>query len=526
MAVASRGVARDMDSGTDGVGADSRRARRGRGGAGLNLASRTQVSGHYFLRRRLGFALLRRSVRMEIDPVRLQRVLLMVSGGIATVLLVGALAAGWFKPAGLIDDSTNIVAERKSSALYAVVDGRLYPALNLVSARLIAGSADLPTYVNADEIAKWPKGPTVGIEGAPVDTPRVVAPELSRWAVCDTASATKAGRPMVTGIDGRLTLGDGADRLGDDEALLMSYGDTVFLVHGGVRMPVDISDRVITEGLGIEAGAVPVRMSQALYDAIPVGPALVVPAVPEAGSPASGQWAPGVVVGSVVSSRDEASGEDRFYVVATDGVQPVSRVVAAMLRQRDSFGLNTVPQVSPDRLAAVPRVHVLDVDDYPTSRVRVVDAGVHPVTCLAWEWKVHDRQASHYVVRGRSLPVTAAERGKIVSLVGGGRGGVQADEVLVGSGASTFVTTTGAAPDSSRRETLWLVTDSGSRYGVPFDKEALKALGLVLDDVRPAPWPMLQVWPAGPELSRAAALTVHDGTTVAGSARPLQKQGG
>ncbi|MFH0722240.1 type VII secretion protein EccB, partial [Citrobacter braakii] len=171
------------------------------------------------------------------------------------------------------------------------------------------------------------------------------------------------------------------------------------------------------------------------------------------------------LVGSVVSSRDEASGEDRFYVVATDGVQPVSRVVAAMLRQRDSFGLNTVPQVSPDRLAAVPRVHVLDVDDYPTSRVRVVDAGVHPVTCLAWEWKVHDRQASHYVVRGRSLPVTAAERGKIVSLVGGGRGGVQADEVLVGSGASTFVTTTGAAPDSSRRETLWLVTDSGSRYG-------------------------------------------------------------
>lgn len=31
----------------------------------------------------------------------------------------------------------------------------------------------------------------------------------------------------------------------------------------------------------------------------------------------------------------------------------------------------------------------------------------------------------------------------------------------------------------------------------------------MLSQVRPAPWSMLQVWPAGPELSRAAALTVH-----------------
>ena len=134
----------------------------------MNLASRTQVSGHFFLRRRLGFALLRRSVRMEVDPVRWQRVLLMLSAVVAAILVIGGFVVGFFRPAGQITDSTKIVAERKTGTLYAVVDGRLHPALNLVSAQLIAGSPDAPTFVNADEIAKWPKGPTVGIMGAPI----------------------------------------------------------------------------------------------------------------------------------------------------------------------------------------------------------------------------------------------------------------------------------------------------------------------------------------------------------------------
>jgi type VII secretion protein EccB len=503
-------------------------APRERGGFGLNLASRTQVSGHYFLRRRLGFAFLRRSVRMEVDPVRWQRVLLMLSGVVAVVLLIGALVVGWFRPAGQISDSTKIVAERKSGTLYAVVDGRLHPALNLVSAQLIAGSPDLPTFVNADELAKWPKGPTVGIVGAPVDAPRVTSPEVSRWAVCDTASTTVAGAPTVTGINGELTLGEGADLLGDHRALLMSYGDQAFVVHAGVRMPVDLADRTVTEALGIEPGALVQGMSRALYDAIPAGGPLVVPVVPNAGAPARFDWGPSIVVGTVVSSQDVTSGADRFYVVVGDGVQPVTPVAAAMLRQHESFGATTPPKVPPDRLAQAPTRHVLDIDYYPTSRLQVIDPAAQPVACVAWEWKDNDRQAQLHVVTGRGLPITSAQQGQLIKLVGGGSDGVQANQVLLGTAPATFVTATGSALDSPRRETIWLISESGSRYGVPFDEEALRALGLVAERVRPAPWSMLQVWPAGTELSRAAALTVHD--SLEGAAAPVQpptqQQGG
>ena len=431
----------------------------------------------------------------------------MLSAVLGVVLLVGSFVYGWFRPAGVIDSSSKIVADRSHGTVWVVVNSRLHPALNLVSAQLIAGSPDSPTFVSAGEIAKWPKGPTVGIEGAPVEAPAVFSPQVSRWAVCDTAPTTVGGSPLVTGIDGELTLGDTAGELGADDALLLSYGAQGYLVTGTVRMPLDLSDGAVTGALGIRSGAKVTPMSRALFDALPAGGRLVVPVVPGAGGPGPDLGAK-VPVGAVVASRDVAAGADRFYVVLGDGVQEVSPVVAAMLRQHDSFGLATPPQVSPDRLAHVPVRQVLDIDHYPRSPVHLVDVGARPVTCVAWRWSVAERQARLAVVSGRGLPLTPDQHAKLVTLVGGGDG-VQANQVLLGSGAATFVTTTGEALDSPARETLWLISSTGSRYGVPLDDNSLAALGLAASQVRPAPWAMLQVWPAGPELSRAAALTVH-----------------
>lgn len=492
----------------------------------LNLASKTQVSGHFFVRRRLSFALLRRSVRMQVDPVRWQRTMLMLSAVVGVVMLAGAFLIGWFRPAGLVGTS-KIVADRKLGTLYVSVDGRMHPALNLVSAQLIAGSSEPPTFVSAEDLAKWPKGPTVGIIGAPVDSPQMRSPEMSRWAVCDTASNTLSGAPEVTGIDGELTLGHGSHELGDGAAALLSYKRQTFVVTDGARMPVDLGDRTVTSALGVDPSAPVAGMSRALFDALPVGGPLVVPQVPGAGSPARFDFGPDVVVGSVVVSQDVATRGDRFYVVVGDGVQPVSGVVAAMLRQQNSYGAPTPPRVSPDQLGRMPVRHVLDVDYYPKSPLRVVDGRAEPVTCVSWQWGQGERQAVLKVISGRGLPIRTDQQARLVSLVGAGSNRVEADRVLLSGQPATFLTTTGAALDSPRRQTMWLISDSGPRYGVPFDENALRALGLAVSQVRPAPWSMLQVWPAGPELSRSAALTVHN--SLDGAAAPVstrQQQGG
>ena len=188
----------------------------------------------------------------------------MLSAVLGVVLIVGAFVYGWFRPAGVIGDSSKVVADRSSGAIYVVVGKRLYPALNLVSAQLIAGEPDAPTFVSSAEIAKWPKGPTVGIEGAPVDVPTVSAPQMSRWAVCDTAASTIGGSPVVTGIDGELTLGEPAAELGSAEGLLLSYGATTYLVANGHRMAVDMVHAAVTGPLGITAGMSATPMSRAL----------------------------------------------------------------------------------------------------------------------------------------------------------------------------------------------------------------------------------------------------------------------
>jgi len=458
---------------------------------------------------------------MQVDPVRWQRVMLMLSGVVGAVLLILAFVIGWMRPAGVVGQS-KIVADRKTGALYVSVDGRLHPALNLVSAQLISGQPDAPTFVSSGDIAKWPKGPVVGIVGAPVEAPAVSAPDMSRWAVCDTAGEAVGAAPLVTGIDGALTLGSSsADALGDGRGLLLAYQQQNYLVTGGVRMPLDLTDRALTGALGVDPGAPVPAMSQAMFDALPAGGPLVVPTVPNAGAPAPFDWGPGVVIGSVVVTQDVATHADKFYAVVGDGVQPVSPVVAAMLRQRDSYGTSTPPRVSPDRLAQVPVRHVLDVDYYPAQPLKMVDQRTQPVTCVGWERGVNDRQARISVLTGRDLPIASDQHQKLVPLVGGGSG-VQAGQVLLADQAATFVSTTGSAPDSPQRETMWLIGESGVRYGVPFDEQALQALGLATSQNRPAPWAMLQVWPEGPELSRAAALTVHD--SAVGPAAPVTTQ--
>ncbi|MBX8687836.1 type VII secretion protein EccB [Mycobacterium vulneris] len=486
----------------------------------VNLASKAQASAYWFLRRRLAHGLLRRSVAMDVEWERNPKLAVWTSLAVAVVLAVGFTVVGWWRPDGQVGQ-TKVVADSRHAIYVNLGDGRLYPALNLVSAQLIAGSPDQAATVGDGEIAKMPKGPTVGIAGAPVATPVALSPETSRWAVCDSASPTLAGLPVVTGINGVLTPGGSAVDLDSGHAVLMSFENQSYVVTGGVRMPIDLSDRAVAGPLGIEPGRPVVQMSRALYDAIPAGGRLVVPVVPDAGAPAPVNLGLPLVNGAVVVTRDMATSKDHFYVVTGDGVQAISPVVAEMLRQRDTFGMATAPRVAPDRLAKVPTRHVLDVDFYPESPLQIVDSRDLTVTCSAWERGIDDRQGRLKLLASRILPVTVEQARAATPLVGGGNRGVQADQVVFSAEPATFVSTTGSAPDSPARQTLWLLDVTGIRYGVPFgDNNGMQGLGLKLQQARLAPWSMLQVWPAGPELSRAAALTAHGAAPGAAVALP------
>ncbi len=194
-----------------------------------------------------------------------------------------------------------------------MVAGRLHPALNLISARLISGEAVNPTFVKAAELEKYPQGPMVGIVGAPTQMPVRTGLD-SQWAVCDTApsatATTSAGQaPVVTAIAGPLTLGRRSFPLAMPNAILARHNDKTFVVWEGHRSEIDLANKSVALALGVDSAAPkPIPMSNALYDAIPATDPLIIPAIANAGAPSPWDLGPGAVIGSVLSVHDVRAG--------------------------------------------------------------------------------------------------------------------------------------------------------------------------------------------------------------------------
>lgn len=485
----------------------------------LSLSNRDQNSGHLYYNRRLRAATTKFSVRMKHDD-RKQTAAIVLSIVLIFIGMGWMLLLNVLRPAGIVRTSS-IVGDRDSGAIYARIDGRLYPALNITSARLAVGHAELPTWVKPAEIAKFPTGPTIGIPGAPTSlVANTDAP--SAWAVCDTAaSPRRAEPPVVTSIAGPLSQAGRAAPLAPGAAVLTRFQGATYVIWGGKRSQVDPADRAITLSLGIDPGVtVPVEMSRALFDALPSTEPLRVPVIPLAGTPS--QWVPGSQVGAVLETRT-AGGGSQFYVLLPEGVQKIASFVADLIRSANSFGSVAPLVISPDKLINIPEVGTLPVEYYPNSTLKFVDTTANPTTCVAWEKASGDRQARITLFSGRGLPVSPAMDSRIVKLVRDDRSptSVVANEVLVLPGATNFVTSTSELLDSDSRETLFWVSPNGVRFGIAAESETLRGLGLDPGSAQQAPWPLLRTFATGPELSRHAALLARDTVTSAGAVQPV-----
>ena len=399
----------------DGDGPDEDAQLRGRG---LVLSTRVQVSGHMFFARRAVLAMTRRRVRMEAEPGRRQSMALLAGVTLTAVLCLGALFWSLVRPAGSAGQA-RILADQNSGALYVRVGDKLYPALNLSSARLIAGEPGNPERVRRSEIDSHPRGPLVGIAGAPQDM-SPTSPGRSSWLVCDEitkAFGASAPEPVtVTVIDGQPDLGQRRHVLDADEAMVRRYGDAVWLIRDGRRSEIDQGARAVllALGLGEDAVAAARPMSRALFDAIPVGPQLSVPVIAAAGFPARFAGAPGPV-GTVVSTP-QVGGQTAYSVVLADGIQPVSAVVAQVLQNAGPVAAS-VPVVAGQVLAKLPVVEVLDLSAFPPVPPHVVDSELNSAACWHWEKVAGESMATTSVIIGPTIPVADSQVDKVVELV-------------------------------------------------------------------------------------------------------------
>ncbi|WP_280453728.1 type VII secretion protein EccB [Nocardia brasiliensis] len=502
--------------------------------ARFRVVTKYQVSGWRFLLRRIEHALVRRDASMMDDPQRGRSTALAIGVALACVIVAGAAVLGFFKPDKKIANS-KIVAESDTGALFVRVGDRMFPALNLTSARLVAGSADNPVRVSRSELAKFPRGPWIGIPGAPgsiVDS----GDRNSSWTVCDTAKVGAAapvspttGLPTVTlspvrttAIGGPLTVdGDAIRALAPGEARLLQDSATTWLVYadaakGVVRAALDLRDSAAVLALGIDPTATIVSVSKGLIGAIPEVPPIRVPAIPGAGEAMPLRSGPSVPVGSVLTVSTPERGSS-YYVVAQSGVVQVNSVIAAMLRNADSHGSASSRIVGPDVIAANLRPGSWPgTEAFPAAPVRLVDPARFGVTCYHWSRAASEQNAVTELLVGRQLPLTVAEQSRTVESVTApiSRGGT-ADASYLPRNTGRFVQVTGSDPASPRRESLFWISDSGVRYGIAVEQNqtgvdpTLSALGLRVPV--PAPWSVVSLFAVGPTLSQRDAKVVHDG---------------
>ncbi|AVM01292.1 type VII secretion protein EccB [Gordonia iterans] len=449
------------------------------------LTTRAQVSGYRFGLARAEHALIRRDARMLADPMRSQFRALLAGLVVAVLLLAGAGIYGLVRPSPSVGDATIVAVE--GGGLFVLVDDALHPVPNLASARLVAG-APLPVKtVSQRSMSAYPRGPALGIPGAPAALPGPADAGRSVWTVCDDP----AGGTAV--LAGPLTAPPAPAQTG----ALVRAGDTEWLLYqiaaDGVSLPVraTVSSSVaVRRALGLD-GAAARPISEALLNTFPAQPALAVPEVPGRGGPGPGPLRE-VPVGSVIRSLgvDDAPS---YFAVLPDGIQPLTPVAAQVLRGADAGDPHAVRQVAPGVLAAVPVVRRLPVESFPEHVPAPV--GADAVMCRSWsrEKGTPERETLHV---SPHLPLP--EGARVVSLSSADGSGPGLDGVYLRPGSGEHLRVTGGD---------YYVSDAGIRYRLA-TAEIGRMLGL--SDPRPAPWPVLALLPEGPALAREPALVARD----------------
>ncbi len=449
------------------------------------------VSAHRFALRRVECALLGEDVATANPRGRAQTASLTLGCVLAAAVVAGTAFIALLRPHVALDRA-QIVVSRESGALFVRVGDVWHPVLNLASARLIATTAANPQPVHESDLSGTKRGPLLGIPGAPQYLGSPLTADRLAFSLCDSDGASTTTAVVGSRAEGR------AHRLASGQATLVApaSGSPAYLFYGGRRAVVDLADTAVVRALRLE-GRTPLRVSQSLLNAVPEVAPIAVPRIRGLGGTTSAL--PGFPVGSVL--RVTRADGDEYYAVLGVGVQRIGRVAADLLRFSNPQGTANTVAVAPDVIRAVPVVSALPVAGFP-DRPPTLSQDARTL-CVSWESGQSGR-ADVVFLAGDEVPAPPG-LAPVALAQADGRGPVL-DAVSVPAGRSAYVRASGETG------TRYLITDTGVRFAI-HDEDAARDLGLTA--ASPAPWPLLAVLPAGPELSRQSASIARD--VVAGS---------
>lgn len=423
--------------------------------------------------------------------------------GIIIGILISALLVGIFGIIGLISPGGNtawrkpgtIVVVEGSSTGYVYLHGKLRPVLNQASAVLASGESGNVVSVSGEALRGTPVGQPVGIPGAP---DRVPAPgQLYRgaWTVCVRPGHTTGDSPVVT-----VLFGDrGGSTVARGDAVLVSTPDgTVYMLWHGTRHR--IAGQYVLTALGYVDE--PVRSVPATWlSPIPAGPKVGVRDIPGLGEPGPRIGEGASRVGQILHAGNSVVQSSQYYLVRADGLEPVSRTVAALILAKPSTRRaypNGSPRPIPVGTTALKRT--------PTSTARPeLGAGLPRVppnvsridkrSALCARYTSGTRASNRVSLRTVPAPAEPATAVAVATHTSG----ETADRVVIPYGSAALVRA------RHPKGPVYLISASGTRYplGGP---DVLKSLGYTSSNVVGVSRALLELLPRGPVLSIDAAL--------------------
>lgn len=467
---------------------------------------RDELQAHQFLKQRVVSALIVHQTDPERPPFR--RAAVSGFGSLALALLALAVVGVYglivpvhgkaFKP------GKEVIVEKETGNRFVYLNGRLNPVSNYSSALLILGKHTGTQLVSRNALVGLPRGPLVGIAGAPDELPDSKHLLGAPWTMCAQPGTNNAGGRTNKSV---LLIGRGADggsAVGDRATLLNvpSTGQEYLLWHGYRHEIAD--QRAVSAGLAL-ADESRIDVAAAWVDVLPAGPSIRPLSVPYAGYRSSALPSrPETRIGQLFVVR-VSSTVSQYYLAQERRLVPISpfqfyiQLAAKVTRlaypgeSAHAIGLDpaevTLAGQAPDSTnrADPPRVRPAFVQ--PTSSTAAVCAAFtagNPVPTISVGAAV---PASGQTTPGHSPA-----------------GAPLADRIVVPPGRAALVS---VVPNSSAAAgTISLITDLGIRYAVP-STDVLKTLGY--DGVKPirVPADLAARIPEGPALDPAIARRPH-----------------
>jgi ESX secretion system ATPase EccB len=461
---------------------------------------RDLLQAHRLMTRRAALALLQAEPDPPDQPLRRLNVGLISSVLVAVIVAAafgvwGILAPGDAR--GLTAAGTLIIDSQTGTSYVWCDHHKLCPVVNYASARLALGSSspDQRT-VSQASLARYPRGPLIGIPGLPEPLPD---PDLlvgQPWSVCVqtvTDQATLRHQATTTLVGGRRV---GGRLVAAGRALLMSSAGRDWVLWDGQRLmiPRGIQQNVLT---ALAAAGSPAVVPATWLNAFPQGADFAPPPIPGFGRPVRGPAGGTARIGQVFTTTSAAGGPRQYYVLRRAGLEPVTQTEAALL----NASRGQVPQgsVAPSVVADDRAGGTMSAGGLPARMPSLVSYDAAAPLCVVYSGAASARGSGGQLtvggtVPGGGLPIGAPGSHTQLALPPG-------KAALAGMVPGPGGATAGSTP----AVTGYFLVSGGRRYGLASPAVAAM-LGYHLTAQRTlVPASVLDLIPAGPGLDPAAA---------------------